>query len=150
MGKIYLELFSDNGQPIFCETELLNWLSLNLQYFNWWKEWFGVVFFGVVLDRLWQRRNEYTFQQKWITNASLIASIDALVHDFHNNKTVQLSLNVDGVSNMYSDSAKNKRYWSSTLNCDRAVSSEVVCCFERFKWQVHNGLLLEIWFLQCA
>ncbi|KAG5016872.1 hypothetical protein JHK85_023008 [Glycine max] len=52
MGEIYLELFSDNGQPIFCETELLNWLSLNLQYFNWWKEWFGVVFFGVVLDRL--------------------------------------------------------------------------------------------------
>ncbi|KAG4930899.1 hypothetical protein JHK84_047883 [Glycine max] len=32
MGETYLELFSDNGQPIFWETELLNWLSLNLVY----------------------------------------------------------------------------------------------------------------------
>ena len=129
MGKIYLELFSDNGQPIFCETELLNWLSLNLQYSKLVEGMVWSSVFGVVLDRLWQSRNEYTFQQKWITNASLIASINTLVHDFHNNKIVQVSLKVDGVSDMYSDSANNKRYWSSTLNCDRAVSSEVVVLF---------------------
>ena len=53
MGEIYLELFSDNGQPIFCETELLNWLSLNLQYSKLVEGMVWSSVFGVVLDRLW-------------------------------------------------------------------------------------------------
>ncbi|KAL5166353.1 hypothetical protein HKD37_18G051328 [Glycine soja] len=81
--------------------------------------------FGVVLDHLWWRRNEYTFQQKWITNASLIVNIKALVHNFYNSKIVQLSLKMDGVSDMYCAST-NKRHGSVTLNCDGAMSSEAM------------------------
>ena len=103
----------------------LNWLSLNLQYSKLVEGMVWSSVFGVVLDHLWWRRNEYTFQQKWITNASHIVNIKALVHNFYNSKIVQLSLKMDGVSDMYCAST-NKRHGSVTLNCDGAMSSEAM------------------------
>lgn len=56
-----------------------------------------MLFFDVVLDKIWWRRNEMVFQQKWVSTKGIAVNVWALLHDIQRSKEVQFFLLSDDI-----------------------------------------------------
>ena len=78
--------------PPFFHIDFCTWLldnlrgTTNVRTPNWSQ------MFGIALDRIWWRMNEFIFGQKWIMSSVMVNNINALIHDLQRAKEGEFML----------------------------------------------------------
>lgn len=96
---------------------LQTWLKLSLHNIMW------NTVFGVILDRLWWRRNEWVFRNKLRDTNAVVMNVKSFLCDWNNNKKLQQNLTPDYINVSIEEAERWKRPLEgfAKVNCDGAL-----------------------------
>lgn len=87
-------LISHNNS-LFFQKEIINWLHVNICGSKHAFDTTWSIVFGVILDRVWWRRNEFVFRNKWTSSEGVVGSVLALTKDIIRSKECHKILSHD-------------------------------------------------------
>lgn len=87
--------FNIHNNSLFFQKEIINWLHVNICGSKHAFDTTWSIVFGVILDRVWWRRNEFVFRNKWTSSEGVVGSVLALTEDIIRSKECHKILSHD-------------------------------------------------------
>ena len=126
-----------NAGFVFFNHDMPNWLTMNVCSTRTKREVKWSPMFEIIVDRIWSRRNEFIFSNKWANTLGLVLSVWSGVCDISRRKLTHMILapnddndNHDASGRWMKPRRVHRKLIVVALTLPRRLLPLVVLCFE--------------------